>query len=198
LKLKTKEDSLMKLEFNFMRRMVVVAVIIAAASSLASAQLSSNTQTIALSATLAESLTVSLSASSVNFNLSAGSATNAGSTGVTATTTWVLRPSRNALAVYAYFGSATAALTDGGGNNIPSSAFFIANNGGASTAVNQAFAGFGAAGSALRLANVTITNANRAGNRTDAMLYNINLTTLPQLPAGTYTGTLNIQAQATP
>jgi hypothetical protein len=188
----------MKREFNLEARMAVVAMGLAFASSLASAQLNSNTQTIALSATLSESLTVSLSASSVNFNLTAGSATNAGSTGVTATTTWVLKPSRTALAVYAYFASATAALTDGGGNNIPSSAFFIGDNGGASTAVTQTFAGFGVAGSALRLANVTITNANRAGNRTDAMLYNINLSTLPQLPAGTYTGTLNIQAQATP
>ena len=186
------------MKLNFMKRMAVAAMLMIVASSLASAQLNSNTQTIALSATLAESPTVSLSASSVNFNLTAGSAANAGSTGVTATTTWVLKPSRTALAVYAYFGSATAALTDGGGNNIPSSAFFIGNNGGASTAVNQTFAGFGVAGSALRLANVAITNANRAGNRTDAMLYNINLTTLPQLPAGTYTGTLNIQAQATP
>jgi hypothetical protein len=196
--LKTEKGKVqMKLEFNLVTRMVVVAIVLAFASSLASAQLNSNTQTIALSATLAESLTVSLSASSVNFNLTAGNATNAGSTGVTATTTWVLKPTRTAMAVYAYFAS-TNALTDGGGNNIPSSAFFIANNGGASTAVNQTFAGFGVAGSALRLANVTITNANRAGNRTDAMLYNINLSTLPQLPAGTYTGTLNIQAQATP
>ena len=48
--------------------------------------------------------------------------------------------------------------------------------------------------------DVTITGANRAANRTDAMAFNINLTggTLPQLPASTYTGTLNIQAQATP
>lgn len=188
----------MKLELKSMARVAAIVLLIAAASSLASAQLNSNTQTIALSATLPESLTVSLSASAVSFNLTAGSATNAGSTGVTATTTWVLRPSRTAMAVYAYFSSATAALTDGGGNNIPSSAFFIADNGGASTAVNQTFAGFGAANAALRLANVTITNANRAGTRNDAMVYNINLSTLAQLPAGTYTGTLNIQAQATP
>jgi hypothetical protein len=50
------------------------------------------------------------------------------------------------------------------------------------------------------LANVPITAANRSGTRADVMAFNINLTggTLPQLPAATYTGTLNIQAQATP
>jgi hypothetical protein len=48
------------------------------------------------------------------------------------------------------------------------------------------------------LANVGITGANKNGTHVDAMAFNINLTTLPQLPAATYTGTLNIQAQATP
>jgi len=90
-------------------------------------------------------------------------------------------------------------LTDGAGNNIPSSAFFIADNAGPSTALTNTVA-FGGANAGLQLANVTITNANRAGNRTDAMAFNINLTggSLPQLPAASYTGTLNIQAQATP
>jgi hypothetical protein len=180
-----------------MMRAAVMVLIIAAACSVASAQLNSNTQTIALTATLPESLTVGLSASAVTFNLTAGSAANAGNIGVTATTTWVLKPTRTTLAVYAYFAS-TNAFTDGGTNTIPTSAFFISDNGGASTAVTGTFAGFGAAGAALRLANVTITNANRAGNHTDAMVYNINLSTIPQLPAGSYTGTLNIQAQATP
>jgi len=99
--------------------------------------------------------------------------------------------------VYAYFGSAAAALTDGVGDNIPSSAFFIANNGGASTALTNTVA-FGGANGGLQLANVAITGANKNASRTDVMAFNINLTTLPQLPANTYTGTLNIQAQATP
>jgi hypothetical protein len=50
------------------------------------------------------------------------------------------------------------------------------------------------------MATVPITGANKTSSRTDVMAFNINLTggTLPQLPAATYTGTLNIQAQATP
>jgi hypothetical protein len=50
------------------------------------------------------------------------------------------------------------------------------------------------------MANVGITGTNMNASRTDQMAFNIDLSggTLPQLPADTYTGTLNIQAQATP
>jgi len=181
-------------------RVVAVMLGMACVASMASAQaLNSGAQTVALNANLTESLTVALSASAVNFTLAAGSATNAGSTNITATTTWALKASRTAVAVDAYFASAAAALTDGAGDNIPSSAFFIADNGGASTALINTVA-FGAANAGLQLANVPITAANRSGTRADVMAFNINLTggTLPQLPAATYTGTLNIQAQATP
>src|SRR5438105_2656289 len=74
-------------------RVAVVALAMTFATSMASAQaLNSGAQTIALNATLAESLTLSLSANAVNFTLSAGSAANPGSTGVTATTAWTLKP----------------------------------------------------------------------------------------------------------
>lgn len=178
-------------------RIAAVALVITCAASLASAQLNSGAQTIALNANLTESLSVSLSANAVNFTLAAGSAANPGSTNITATTTWTLKPGRTAVGVYAYFGNAAAALTDGAGNNIPSSAFFIANNGGASTALTNTVA-FGGANGGLQLANVAITGANKNASRTDVMAFNINLSTLAQLPAATYTGTLNIQAQATP
>jgi hypothetical protein len=182
-------------------RIAVILLAMASASTVASAQLNSTAQTIALNAKLAESLTLSLSANAVNFTLAAGSAANAGSTNITATTTWVLQPGRTAVGVYAYFGSSTAALTDGAGNNIPSADFYISDNGGASTALTNtvpAGGGFGAANAGLQLANVAITGANKGSSRGDAMAFNINLSSLPQLPAATYTGTLNIQAQATP
>src|SRR5215831_17167008 len=157
-------------------RIGVVALSMALATSLASAQAAnSGAQTIALNATLAESLTLSLSANAVNFTLAAGSPTNAGSTNITATTTWVLKPGRTAVGVYAYFASAAAALTDGAGDNIPSSAFTIADNAGAPAALTNTVA-FGAANAGLKLATVPITAANRSGNHTDAMTFNINLT----------------------
>ena len=185
---------------RLLRTTAILLGIAFTASSLASAQaLNSTAQTIALNASLTESLTVALSANAVNFTLASGSATNAGSTKVTATTTWNLKASRTAVAVDAYFASAAAALTDGAGDNIPSSAFSIADNGGAAAALVNTVA-FWAANAGLQLVSVPITAANRAGTRTDQMGFNINLTggTLPQLPAATYTGTLNIQAQATP
>jgi len=181
-------------------RIGAIALGLALATTMASAQaINSGAQTIALNATLAESLTLSLSANSVNFTLAAGSAANAGSTNITATTAWVLKPGRTAVGVYAYFANAASALTDGAGDNIPSSAFFIADNAGPSTALTSTVA-FGAANGGMQLANVAITGANKNSSRTDVMAFNINLTggTLPQLPAATYTGTLNIQAQATP
>jgi hypothetical protein len=178
---------------------VIAGFAVTLSASLASAQaLNSGAQAIALNANLAESLSVTLSASSVNFALSAGSATNPGSAGITATTAWTLAPGRTSVGVYAYFASASAALTDGT-NNIPSSAFFISDNSGTPAALTNTVV-YGAAAAGLKLATVPITATNRTASRTDAMTFNINLTggTLPQLPANTYTGTLNIQAQATP
>ena len=179
-------------------RLAVLALTIALASMASAQVLNSGAQTINLNAQLAESLTLSLTANAVNFTLASGSASNAGSTGITATTKWVLKPGRTAVGVYAYFASAAAALTDGGGNNIPSSAFKIANNAGPSTALT-ATTPFGTT-SGYQMENITITGANKNSQATDAMTFNIDLSggTLPQLPAGTYTGTLNIQAQATP
>jgi hypothetical protein len=190
----------MKLAKGRLVRGATIAFFIALSAGLASGQaLNSGAQPIALNATLGESLTLTLSASTVNFTLTAGSAANAGSTNVTATTAWVLKPGRTNVGVYAYFASAAAALTDGAGDNIPSSAFSISDNSGPFAPCVNTVA-FGGANAGLQLANVTITSANRSSSRTDLMAYNINLTggTLPQLPAGTYTGTLNIQAQATP
>jgi len=176
---------------------VMAGAAIALSASFACAQVNSGAQAISLNAKLAESLTLNLSANAVNFTLSAGSATNAGSAGVTATTAWTLAPGRNNVNVYAYFTSSTAALSDGAGDNIPSSAFYITDNTTPAAALTNTVV-FGGANAGLRLANVQITTTNRTASRTDAMTFNIDLSTgtLPQLPANTYTGTLNIQAQA--
>ena len=162
-------------------------------------QTNSAAQPITLTATLPESLTVSLSGSSVTFTLTPGSASNPGNTAVTATTSWVMRPSRTTVGLYAYFTSAAAALTDGAGNNIPSSAFSISANGGAAAALTNTVL-FGGANAGRQLASVPITSTNENSSRTDALSFNINLAggTLPQLPAATYTGTLYLQAQTTP
>ncbi|HVO63915.1 MAG TPA: hypothetical protein VMT53_23540 [Terriglobales bacterium] len=156
--------------------------------------LNSSARAIALNADLSESVSVNLSASAVNFNLSAGSANNPGSTGVTATTSWKVRPGRFFLRVYAFFASSTAALTDSVGDNIPSSAFQISDNGGAFQALTNATP-FGGANAGLRLGTTFLLFSGLQGKRTDAMNFNINLTSVPQLPAGNYTGTVTVQVQ---
>jgi hypothetical protein len=174
---------------------MVLSFLCVLASIPAAAQvLNSGASTIALNANLSESVSVTLSSNAVNFTLTAGSATNAGSTSVTATTTWTLKPSRGNLNLYAFFSSSTAALSDGSGDNIPSSSFEISDNGGAFTALTNTVP-FGGANAGLQLATVRILGNNKQGTRTDTMNFNINLTALPQLPAATYTGTVTIQVQ---
>lgn len=150
---------------------------------------------IALNAVLSDSITLSLSGNAVNFNLVGGSASNPGSTGITATTTWLLRPTITNVRLYAFFSSSTSALTDGAGNNIPSADFQISDNGGPFAPLNTTVP-FGGANAGLRISSVLIFIFNSAGTRTDLMNFNINLAPVPNLPAGVYTGTLTIQAQA--
>jgi hypothetical protein len=170
-----------------------------------SASTNSNNTTVALTATVNTSLTVGLSGSTQTWNtgtanpLTPGAASNPGNAGITVTTTWVLQPGNTSVALYGYFASAAAALAPTvGTTNIPSSAFEIKVGAGAFTPVSGTNAGFGVAGSSLLLQTTAITGANKVSSATAALTFNINLTTLPQLPADTYTGTLNIQAQATP
>lgn len=157
--------------------------------------LNSVAQPIALQAILSQSITLTLSANAVNFNLVAGSANNPGSTSITATTTWTLKPSVGSLNVYAFFANSASALTDGAGDNIPSADFQISNNAGPLTALTNTVP-FGGANAGLQLSSTPILGNNKTGTRNDVMNFNINLSPLPNLPAGTYTGTLTIQAQA--
>jgi hypothetical protein len=145
-------------------------------------------------ASYAQTLTVTLSTNSVNFNLAAGSNSNPGSNSVTATTvcTCLLRT----VNVYAYFNNAAAALTNAG-NNIPSSAFQISDNGGAfQPLVNTEV--FGGAGAGLLVSNFFAFLPGFGSTHNDTMTFNIDLSagTLPNLPPGIYSGTLNIRAQA--
>jgi hypothetical protein len=165
-------------------------------ASLAQGQvLNSGASPIALQAVLANSITLTLSGNAVNFTLVGGSASNPGNTAITATTTWVLKPSVGSLKLYAFFSSSTAALTDGAGSNIPSADFQISANAGAFTALTNTVP-FGGANAGLLLSTTPILGNNKTGTHSDVLNFNINLTPLPNLPAGVYTGTLTIQAQA--
>lgn len=159
--------------------------------------LTSGTASVALQATLGESLTISTGAvSQVTFNLTDGQ-TATGNAPVPITTTWVMLPSRTSVQVYGYFASSTAALTDGytTPDNIPSAD--VSAQGGALgtyTAFSQTNSGFGGASAGLLLDTVSISSSNFVGTKTDDI--SLQIAAPAQLPAGTYTGTLTFQAQA--
>jgi hypothetical protein len=180
-------------------RLIPVLALLTLTIPAAVCQLNSNTASVALNAILGESLTVAATPSTVNIPLVSGG-TAPGSSPVAITTTWVLSSSRTAVTLVGYFSSATVALTNGATipANIPASEVL----GQVTTGTPTAFTAFtqtaplGGAGAGLTLFTQGLTGANRATNRTDNLNLEINLASQPQLPAGTYTGTLNIQAQA--
>lgn len=182
----------------FTKRSVLILGLVVAMSTLGFAAVTSTNQQVNITATVPESLTVSLSSPTLTFaNVVPGNSGNPASSTITVTTKWSLKPSTNALVLYAYFASATAALSDGT-FNIPSSAFEISVNGGSNAPVSQSPAGHGVAGATLDLKTVTIDGTNKSGTSVDTLGFNLNLGTITNLQANDYTGTLNIQAQATP
>jgi hypothetical protein len=165
--------------------------------------LNSNTATVGLTAILGESLTVAATPSSgVSFTLVSGG-TATGSAPVAMTTTWVMSGARGSVTLTGYFTTAASALIGQATSpaSIPSSEVFGQVTTGAPTtytAFTQTPTGsaLGTAGASLVLFTQAISGTNRAASRSDNLNLQINLTAQPQLPADTYTGTLNLQAQA--
>lgn len=150
--------------------------------------------------TAVSSLTVSASPSLVTFQLlSKGVAT--GSSSVAITTTWggALCVTTCTIKLYGYFSAASAALSGGSPVvNIPTSEVLGQVTTGTPTtftAFTQT-APFGGAGASLLLFTQSFFLVAGAGSRTDALNLEINLASQPQLPAGTYSGTLFIRAQS--
>jgi hypothetical protein len=147
------------------------------------------------------SLTVTASPAAVNFSLVAGGIAQ-GSPSVAVTTSWTgsLCLISCTISLYAYFSNASVALSGGGSPvvNIPSSAVL----GQVPTGTPTTFTPFtqtdplGGAGAALTLFQQSYVLLNFGGSRTDSLNLEINLTNQPQIPAGTYTGTLYLQAQS--
>jgi hypothetical protein len=167
------------------------AALVLTMSQVSHAQLNSNNATVNLNAVLGESLTVSAGPATVNFALAAnGPAT--GSAPVSVTTSWALGKTRTNVKLYAYFSSANA-LNDGAGDNIPTSKVTGSVNGGAAAPFTSVTP-FGTNGMTIFSANVAAGTYNST-HGPDSIALTIDTTGLG-LPAATYTGVLNIQAQA--
>ncbi|MBI3484406.1 MAG: hypothetical protein HY012_04555 [Acidobacteria bacterium] len=174
------------------RILFLLMALFGALSPEAHAQVNSGPATINLLAVRNPGVAVSATPGNVNFALvNNGVAT--GSTPITITTTWDVQPSVGNLTLYAFFSSTTAALSNGAGNNIASSRVKGSVNGGAFVP----FTGISpyAAGSSLQIFTFRVLGSNRRGTRNDTLNLQIDLTGAV-LPAGTYSGTLLIQAQA--
>ncbi len=191
------------LEDRFLCRVFALVVLIALGSEInarpAFAQLNSSAQTITLNATLAEALSISATPSAVNFNLVQGGISTS-SAPVAISTSWLVKTTRANIALVGWFATPSAALTDGAvtPNSIPSSEIYGMVAGGsptAYTAFTQSNA-LGTASGGLQLFTQSLSSLNRSSTRTDNLNLEINLVGQPQLPAGTYTGILNLQAQA--
>ena len=191
---------MMKLERSLMAG-TFASLALALCTGTGAAQINSTPATVSLTATLAETLTISATPSAVSFTLSQGGSANA-SAPVVITSNWLLSSGRGSVKLYGYFTAPTAALTDGATtpNNIPTSEVFGAVTSGGTTSTATAFTGngaFGGSGASLLLYNQAVSAANRyVSGRTDSLALSINLSGQAQLPAGSYAGTLNLQAQA--
>jgi len=157
------------------------------------AQLSSNNATVKLNAILNESLTVAAGPATVNFTPLAPNGPTAGDNPVSITTTWALVKTRGSVKLYAYFAGANA-LTDGAGDNIPVANVSGSVNGVAAVPFTTA-APFGGTGVLVFSQTLSGAGAWNSSHGPDTVAMTINTTGL-NLPAATYTGTLNVQAQA--
>ncbi len=182
-----------------MARAILFVVLLCLISSVARAQAVRVRSTQLSPDESVSSLSISATPSLVLFSL-VPRGVAPGSSAVAITTTWggSLCLFTCSINVYAYFASPTAALSGGSPIvDIPSSAVL----GEVPTGTPTSFTPFtqtspfgGAA--ALELFSQSWVLYAGAGSRTDALDLEINLASLPQLPAGTYSGTLFIQAQS--
>lgn len=152
----------------------------------------------ALPDTAVSSLSVSVTPSEVSFTLVSNGVAK-GSSAISVTTAWNATTCAPTCTVnlYGYFTSATSALTGGTGGSIPSSAVLGQVPTGKPTTYT-AFTQtgpFGGSAASLFLFSQSITGHASKTSRTDALSLEIDLSGHPQQPAGSYTGTLYIQAQ---
>ncbi len=148
-------------------------------------------------ATTGDTLSLTATPSAVSFTLQHGG-TATGSAGVVIVTSYGGLNLFFSLNLYGYFASSTAALSGGTPvAYIPTSCVLGQMPTGNPTSYT-AFTSttpFGGAGAGLQL----YTNGPALvlnSSRTDTLNLEINLSSLPQLPAATYTGTLTLVAQA--
>jgi hypothetical protein len=113
-------------------------------------------------------------------------------------TSWNVNPGQtNTVNLIAYFSVPAQALV-GGSIQIPSSRVLGRMSTGLPTVftplTQNAVGGIGSVGGSLRLFSLNINGTNKDDSRTDNLDLQLNLVGFPTLPAGSYTGVLNLRA----
>lgn len=162
----------------------------------AAAQQHSNIANTTINMSVGENITIIPPTQAVTLNYTSGSTTTPPAT-FQITTLWQLANTHTSLHANWWFASSTAALSAGPSANIPTSNVFSNVDGSAysnCTAAADVLVPSAVSGSTCNVGLVIpLTAANFAGQQSDTI--GLELQGLPlTLPAGTYTGVLNIQA----
>src|SRR5919112_5102690 len=161
-------------------------------------ELSAQAQVISLAAFAPSGLTVTVQSGAVQTIAGVtDNAVNDFPTPVVIRTAWNVNPGQtNSVNLVAYFSVPAQAMV-GGSTQIPSSRLLGRMTTGipvAYTALTQnGVGGAGAAGGSLRLYSISIGGGNKDASRTDNLDLRLDLVGFP-LPAGTYSGVLNLRA----
>jgi hypothetical protein len=162
-------------------------------------ELSAQAQIISLAATAPSTLTVTVLSGAVQTIAGVtDNAVNNFPSPVVIQTAWNVNPGQtNTVDLMAYFTTPGQAMV-GAATQIPSSRLLgrvLTGIPTAFTAMSQnGVAGIGTAGGSLHLFAVSITGGNKNAARTDNLDLQLNLVGFPALPAGAYTGVLNLRA----
>ena len=180
-------------------RFALTPVALSVILTLGAAELSGQARIISLTATSASDLSVVVTSGAIQALPGVtDNAVNSFPSPVVIQTTWSVNPGQtNTVNLIAYF-SVPAQAMAGLTTQIPSSRILGRMSTGlpvAFTPITQNGVGaFGTAGGSLRLYSVTISGSNKNSGRTDNLDLQLNLVGFPALPAGAYTGVLNVRA----
>jgi hypothetical protein len=180
-------------------RLVIRLLALSAVVAFRARELSAQAQVISLAATAPSQLSVTIQSGAVQ--LLAGVTDNAVNdfpSPVVIQTAWNLNPGQtNTVNLVAYFTTPTQALV-GGATQIPSSRILgrmVTGTPTTFTAITQnGVGGVGSAGGSLLLFSLNIDGSNKNASRSDNLDLRLDLVGLPALPAGSYSGVLNLRA----
>jgi hypothetical protein len=190
---RTGEEKQMKIKKQVLVIGLALALMFAPVAP-AQAGIVSSTATVQLSYVIGESISVSGAPPTLTFSGAPTPATG----NLVIVTTWVLAATRTHVDTNLFFATPTAALTNGSGSNIPASQVFANINGSSFSACNTNpatdTASVAVTGGTCNVGfGVAITPANLTGSHSDTFVLQLQGLSA-SLPAGTFTGQLNIVA----